>query len=314
MNKFIRFGVVALMAMTFLSSCLKDTPTTDYSDTSIKPIVLVPNGNWPRTAEITPLALDFTTVPYEIKVYARVSWSKPLGKSIEVTFKEDDAAIANYNTKFGTNWVKLNSNAYSISALKVTIPADAQEAYVPVMLYPDKVNLAQNNMLAFSITDASGEPISTNYQSFLQPILIKNIYEDDYAMTGYFFHPSAPRGMAFDKYLYTVSDVVCEVDLGDLGGAGYWYRFAVSGSNMTNFQAMYSTPGGAASGFMTADNPGGIGYPGPAYPGTAPWVHSTYGNTYDAATKTFYVHTGYGGGATSQNGFSRQQYEKWVRK
>ena len=97
MRKLINIAVVAGMSSVLFTSCLKDTPVTDYTDNAIKPIVLVPNGNFPRTTSITPLALDFSTVPYELRIFARVSWSKPLGKSVDVTFKEDDAAIAAYN-------------------------------------------------------------------------------------------------------------------------------------------------------------------------------------------------------------------------
>ena len=44
---------------------------------------------------------------------------------------------------------------------------------------------------------------------------------------------------------------------------------------------------------------------------TAPWVHSTYNNTYNPTTKTFWMHYGYNG--TSDAGRNRQIYEKWVR-
>ena len=296
------------MTSVLFTSCLKDTAINDYTDNAIKPIVLVPNGNFPRTTSVTPLALDFTTVPYELRIYARVSWSKPLGKSVDVTFKEDDAAIAAYNTTFGSNWVKLNATAYSIPSLKVTIPAGSQEAYIPVQVFPDKVNLAQNNILAFTITDASGETVSTNYQTVLTPILIKNIYEDDYTVTGYFHHPSASRPINMTKYFATVSGDRVEGQLGDLGG--WYFRFTVTGTALSNWEGVGATPAVPGSGFMASDNPGALPFPAPT-PGTPPWVHSTYNNSYDPATKTFWLHYGYSG--TSDAGRTRQIYEKWVR-
>lgn len=305
--------MIAAFASSMFTSCLKDTATTDYSDKAIKPIILVPNGNWPRTQAAAPVALDFTSTPYEVRVYARVSWDKPLGKSVEVTFKEDDAAIGAFNAKFSQNWVKMNSAAYSIPTLKVTIPAGEQEAYIPVKVFPDKVDLTKFNMLAFTITDASGETVSSNYQSILVPILIKNIYEASYGVTGYFFHPTASRAINLTKYFSTIDGSSVEGQLGDLGGWGF--RLSISGSNVTNWVATGSAAGAAASGFMTLDNPGAIGFAGTAQPGAGPWVHTTYNNTYDAATKTMYLHYGYNfPSGTNQNAFTRQIYERWIRK
>jgi len=312
MRKLINIAVVAGISSVLFTSCLKDTPINDYSDNAIKPIVLVPNGNFPRTTSVTPLALDNTATPYELRVYARVSWSKPLDKSIDVTFKEDDAAIAAYNTTFGSNWVKLNSTAYSIPSLKVTIPAGQQEAYIPVQIIPNKVDGNVNNILAFTITDASGEVVSTNYQTVLTPILLKNIYEDDYQVTGYFHHPSGPRPINATKYFATVSPVRVEGQLGDL--AGWGFRITVTGTALSDWEGVGATPTGANSGLMTADNPGAQPFPIPPAPGTAPWLHSTYNNSYDPATKTFWLHYGYvSAGGSGQNSWTRQIYEKWVR-
>ena len=101
MKQFFKIGIIAGFASMVFTSCLKDTPTTDYSDKAIKPIILVPNGNWPRTQSASPIALDFSTTPYEVRVYARVSWDKPLTKSVDVTFKEDAAAIADFHRVAG---------------------------------------------------------------------------------------------------------------------------------------------------------------------------------------------------------------------
>ena len=313
MNFIKLLGVAAVSSMLF-SSCLKDTPVTDYSDSGIKPIVLIPNGNWPKNQEITPLAVDYTTEPYELRVYARVSWDKPLGKNVDVTFKVDNSLITDYNTKFGTSWSPLNTDAYQATALTVTIPAGQQEAYIPIKIFPNKVNLTQDNMIAFTMESATGQTIASNFKAYVVPLLIKNIYDADYSVTGYFFHPSSPRGIARDKHIYTVSDVRSEVELGDLGGSGYYFRFDVVGGNMTNWIPVGAAPTGAASGFFTADNPGGIAYPGPEFPGQGTWKQTTYNNTYNAASHTFYTHYGYGSGAASPSGWSRNVYEKWVRQ
>lgn len=181
MKKISKKILVFAVASVFLSSCLKDTPTTDYSDSSIKPVVIIPNGNFPANAEAPILTFETSSVPSEIRLYARVSWSKPLGKSIEVTFENSTAVIDEFNTKWGTHYVQLNSDAYSLPSTKVTIAADQNEAYIPITLYTDKVSLTQANMLAFKITDASGETIGSNFQKVVFPIGVKNKYDGVYS-------------------------------------------------------------------------------------------------------------------------------------
>jgi hypothetical protein len=98
-----------------------------------------------------------------------------------------------------------------------------------------------------------------------------------------------------------------------LYGSGYYFWFDVSGTNtLTNWDCTPQPP--PHSGFFTADNPGGLAYPGPELPGTAPYVQTTYNNTYNPATKTFWMHYGYGSGATGPTQWSRNIYEKWVRQ
>lgn len=182
MKKFFKISVGAGVMAVLFSACLKDTPTTDYSDTSIKPIVLVPNGNFPSTQEAAIVTFEVSSTPSEIRLYARVSWSKPLGKAIDVTFIKKPSLIADFNAKFGTGYAEMNADAFSVPTYKVTIPADQNEAYIPIKIFTDKVSLTQENMLAFSISDASGETISSNYQNIVFPIGVKNKYDGVYSV------------------------------------------------------------------------------------------------------------------------------------
>ncbi len=149
---------------------------------------------------------------------------------------------------------------------------------------------------------------SINVNSFAQANL-----SGTYTVTGYFFHPTASRAINLTKTITQVSANTYQVDLGDLGGSGYSFQFTLDNSNnLINWVAAGNTPPDTQSGFMTADDPGNL-YPDSAgYPGTAPWLQSTYNNTYDPATHTLHLHYGYAAGALGQNGFSRQVYEAWV--
>ena len=71
---------------------------------------------------------------------------------------------------------------------------------------------------------------------------------------------------------------------------------------------------------MDADNPGGIDFSsnlssnGGHVPGDATFNSTIYNNTYDPATKTFYMHYGYvNGSVAGESGYTRQIYEKWVK-
>jgi sugar lactone lactonase YvrE len=131
-----------------------------------------------------------------------------------------------------------------------------------------------------------------------------------YQCTGYFFHPSASRSLDLSKTITQISANRYQVGIGDLEGSGYIFQFDVdANNNVVNWVAIGSTSAAPASGFMTSDNPGAFSF----YPGsTVGFIQSIYNNKYNPLTKTFYLHYGYQTGATSQNQYQRQVYEKYV--
>lgn len=303
------FKIVLLAFLAFsLNACLEDEPITDYSEEAIGPIVLIPNGNWPSVVKANPIALDFKSTAQNIDLYARVSWVKPLDKDVTVTFQKDATIIDAYNKAFGTNYTELATAAYKLPGLTVTIPAGSKEVKVPVEVFADKIDLSKNNMIAFRLTDGGGQPVASNFRQIVFPVLVKNSYEASYKVTGYFFHPSAPRSINASKYMATVSAVRCEGQVGDLGGWGF--QFDVNGSSINNWGAAGATPASPASGFLAVDNPGNVAFPVPL--GT--FTHANYPNTYDAGSKTFRFHYGYGGGSSGPNGWTRQIVEAWARQ
>ncbi|HSC55438.1 MAG TPA: IPT/TIG domain-containing protein [Phnomibacter sp.] len=133
-----------------------------------------------------------------------------------------------------------------------------------------------------------------------------------YKVTGYLFHPTTSRSINLTKTITQVSTNRYKVDFGDLGGSNFSFQFDVdANNNLVNWVATGGTPALPASNFMTLDNPGNFTYTAPILPGTNPYQSSIYNNTYNPATQTFYMHYGYAGGSTSQNGFTRQVYETW---
>jgi len=303
------FKITLLSFLVFaLSACLKDEFITDYSEEAIGPIILIPNGNWPSVVKANPVALDFKSTAQIIDLYARISWLKPLDRAVTINFQKDAGIITAYNKAFATNYVELAPAAFKLPGLTVTIPAGTLEVKVPIEVFADKIDLSKNNMLAFRIADAGSEPVASNFRQIVIPILVKNTFEASYKVTGYFFHPSAPRSINASKYLATVSATRCEGQVGDLGGWGF--QFDISGKHVKNWRAAGATPSSPASGFLDVDNPGNIAFPVPL----GSFTHANYPNTYDAGSKTFRFHYGYGGGSSSPAGWTRQIVESWVRQ
>jgi hypothetical protein len=178
-----------------------------------------------------------------------------------------------------------------------------------------------NYVLPLTITDGGGQQIS-NYKTVILNIQVKNAYDANYTETGYKFHPSATACHPFKSVtvaIHTVNGTTSNTAVGDLGGSGYSFNFVVaSDGKLTNWTVPVgaATPAVPSSGFFTADNPGNVLYASPdnVSPGTAPYLQTTFNNTYDAANKTFYMHYGYGGGSADQTGWSRNFYVKLVRQ
>jgi len=238
-----------------------------------------------------------------------------LNQPLTVKLVKNTALITAYNTANNTGYIELPTNSYTLLTDINNITFESGEAIkeIKISVNQNLLDLTESYALGFSIADAGSGISNTGLKDALYSIGIKNAYEAYYKTSGFVFHPSAPRALDDIKYLYTVSGTRCLAPLADLYGSGYYFSFDVSGTNtLINWDATPVAP--PSSGFFTADNPGAIAYPGPELPGTAPYLQTTYNNTYNPATKTFWMHYGYGGGSTSQVGWTRNFYEKWVRQ
>ena len=247
-----------------------------------------------------------------------------LNKPMAVIIHQDQGIVADYNTANGTTFIPLPPGSYTVDAANPRTGSDWTVTFAPgefvkfmTITIPNAlaIDLTQTYALGFTISSAAENgKISADQSKAVVEIGVSNDWEADYNVTGYLFHPTAPRAISTAKHLYTVGATTCEAGLGDLEGSGYYLIFDITPANtLTNWIADGACPPAPQSGFFTADNPGGTIY-APVVPGVAPWLHSTYTNTYNPATKTFWMHYGYGVGSTSQNGWTRQVYEKWVRQ
>ncbi|QKJ32159.1 DUF1735 domain-containing protein [Mucilaginibacter mali] len=337
-----RISLIMMMAATVsFTACIKDNAV------NLGPGASPPVVEW-ETATIQDPPTNAATNIYRtygrsfgiassVTMNLKVDYTgtDPAPADITVNLSASTAAYAAYVSKYSINtgtpaygatgYVEANNpnplmptTLYTMPA-SVVIPKGQRSATVTITLKTDQFNLAKNYWLPLSITSVSSGTVSGNYGTVIYVVNAKNAYDADYTTTGFLFHPTAGSERAISKtqHFYSAGLNTSYKEFGDLGANGYQYQFDINGSTLSNYVPLGATPAIPASGFMTADNPGNIPYTGTignsARPGTAPWVQSTYNNTYDAASKTFYLHVGYQTGGNGQNTFTRQVYEKSVR-
>ncbi len=250
-------------------------------------------------------APDAGQINYALKAYLSGG-----SGSAKVSVVEDSSLVTAYNDANGTDIPKAPVGYYTVPS-EINISGDSGSAAMPVNitgLYNDIGEFVYAVGVKISSVSGSTSYIQEGQQNLVLIITIQNQYDADYAVKGYFVHPSSPRAIAKTKHIYTLSAIRCEAEHSDL--AGYYFDFDVDPSNkLINYEAAGGTPAAPQSGFMTIDNPTGVStYPGP------PYTSDIYNNTYDPDKKIFWMHYGYQSGASDQTGYTRQIYEKWTRQ
>lgn len=312
----------ALLAATFIfSGCLKDKGFDNHEYGINKPEDSPPGVGfpWATASDVQITSIEVKTSPQTIGIPTiTFAADQPAPQDIHVNLTANQALVAAYNAANPSNALTtFPAGAYSIPSLKVTIPKGKRMGALNITI-PTTNGLSFSDIygLGFTISsvDEAGVKIAENMKNVVVGINVANQYAGTYNTSGYFFHPTGPRAMTDIKDMGTKSATACIAPLADLYSQNYYFDFDVSGTNaLTNWVARGATPPAPGSGFYTSDvpNPQGIVFPVAAPPGTSPWLHSAYNNTYNPGTKTFMMHYGYNG---SNQNWSRTVYEKWVKK
>ncbi len=335
LNIKLSLALIMLLSVAALS-CLKDKAFENGEIQSVHT-----NGATPKIIEIkltagsirNVLGLSFNeslidTVINLIPV--NLATSEPASQDIHVTLTQNDQIVTDYNAaNTDTTVTPDNPNPtgkvthYLIPTLYtivnpggvVIVPKGEHTGYLQMKFKPSDF-LGATYALGFTISkvDESGYTISGNNQKGMVIINIKNQFDGDYTVTGWFFHPSAGRAIGEVKHLSTVNSTRVEGAFADFG-SGTTMQFSVINNVATN----WSSDAFLSNGFMVNDNPGGVNYSDASneghLPGDANFNKTIYNNTYDPATKTFYLHYGYNAGVVGgESVYTRQVYEKWVRK
>jgi hypothetical protein len=300
--------IASMMVLTAgsLSSCLKDKgPVQDFSKgPALVGFQYKGSASVDMITSILPSTDDSVGVEVTLSTVAG-SQSTP----VVATLALDPDSLAAYNAANGTSYTMLDPAAYTVPANSQVTIAPGQKI-VPFVLHINEtlVDFSTDPILIFKIVSATGATIATNLSVIVLPIKLRNPYEGSYTVIGYFFHPSSPRAITATKTLSTITSTRSEGQVGDLGGNTF--QFDV---DPTNNLILWAATGATnpASGFINGvDNAAGnTTYPAPGSTPGAPFIHTTYNNTYDPATHTFWMHYGYNG---ANPAFSREIYEEWT--
>jgi hypothetical protein len=284
--------ISSLLCIT-TAGCLKDDDFDNGSNQSvhntgqlIKPIEIkltaadatnvfvlaVDNSNSDTTVDLVPVNLATAGVAQE---------------DIHVTVALDSGLVNDFNAANGAAYVTPPSNMFTIPNPEVIIPKGSNTGYVQIKFKPSDF-LGGSWALGFKITSVKepGYTISGNLNTGITSIVVKNQYDGTYHTTGYVYHPSAPRALDQTERLSTVSANSVACAFGDLGGSGYVALLTIDPVTNKVTISDYST-GIPIVGF---DN--GLPDTNPGY--KPQWSGSSKcNNTYDPATKTFYIRMGY---------------------
>jgi Domain of unknown function (DUF1735) len=320
------FTLLAMITLTQVS-CLKDKLNNSDPAGGSNNVVEFQNSSvplsysaiWPQYDNGVTLTNDTGSFPINFN-YAGAIATTP--SDINITIALDTAALIAFNNDQGTSYVWPPADCYTLPT-SATIAKGGSWTQISVQINTAAPDYDYNASYAVpvSIVSASYGTVSTNFGTAIYSFVGNNAWAATYTTTGYFFHPTSPRAISGKYPVTTAGQFSNTFPVGDLpaGGSGDYFVATVptSPGALTDYQASGATPAVPASGFMDADDPGGIYLPHSKYatfttfPGTAPWVSSTYNNTIDASG-TFWIHMGYATGGNGEATYSRQIYMQMV--
>ncbi len=278
MKKQITFhiSIIILLIMTLFSSCLKkDLPNYPLWDGNYIDNVYV-EYRWQDTTQ--------TYNGQPVVAYQKLNVAQTIdsvNNTINITLTVPAAngsftSAQRAKVRLSHLWIYFDiSNSATIKGIGKT-PAPG-----------DSANLSQP--LTYEVTAANGQ--KRTWTVNIAPLPIINKYEGSYTSNGYFYHPSSPRAITnLVKSVLSAGSNSVIVDLGDLGSSGYSALFTIDES--TNDLTITAAPGAAGAPYTMFTS--GLPVTNPGY--SPQWGGSTScNNTYDPATKTFYVRYGYMG-------------------
>jgi hypothetical protein len=299
------FTYVILMAL-IITSCTKDKgfDSLEYglgrTEVNSRPFVQILEGGLRQFKRQVVAFADAAATLDSVEYTLNYVDKGDAPNDINITLAIDDALRTNYNQDpaNATKYDLMPDSVYRLGKTSVTIKTGSSfSEKVKVYFYPNKVDPAKIYMLPLGIkTVNSGVFVSSNNGSILYHI-IGNPLAGDYTVEGYLYHPTVPRAFTRvddEAKLVAFSDKALVTELGDLGGSGFFAVITVPDPLATTIQQVTIT---SLAGSIENVSQFDAGLP-TSNPGYLPaWPKSNLcNNTYDPATKTFYLRYGYPAG------------------
>lgn len=281
------------LSVLLLASCEKADKVTDLGS-SAKYIQFFGIGG--MEAGFTASAVTFddpsADTAYVDGIRLQLSTSQVFGNDVQVTLEVDTDLVSEYNNTIQPQYPYevMPDSLYSMLTTTVTLKA-GQSISEPfsIEFYPALVDGSVNYMLPVKIVSISGGTIPVAAGTGVAYFhIIGNPLAGNYISNGYFYHPAVPRAITDrPKFMAPLTPTQLLVELGDLGGAGY---FAIFDTDPVTNKVTILEDAVPVTQFDTDLPTTNPGY-------TPQWPNSDQcNNIYDPATKSFKVRYGYVGG------------------
>ncbi|HEX6193234.1 MAG TPA: DUF1735 domain-containing protein [Chitinophagaceae bacterium] len=281
---FIAPALLIATTAIVLGGCLKDEGFDNHEYGINDPDTQPPGIGFPDAARTTAsYAIENVATPQTIDApFVNLEYGKTAPSDIHVNLVLNPTLVTNYNAANGTSYVVPAPNLYSISSLKVTIPAGGRNVTLPIVIPSAKaMDITKTYALGFTIesVDESGYTIAKNLQNVIIIIAVKNAWDGTYEVRGYAVRqgdavltgPVGPIERDFKTSAATAIQWLGSVPWANGGNsqlpAGYEPNITLD--PVTNKVTSITSSNGAVS------------------------MDPLYDNRYDPATKTFYIQWGY---------------------
>lgn len=226
--------ILTLAAMS-LSSCLKDTPNTNF--TGIGPVLELPYAGLQYFGRDAVTSGADTIV---LKFGINMASVQPLSTATNYTLVVDPALTAAYNAKnSAVAFTTLPAGTYTISKLSGTIPAGKRLDSVTVTIYKNKLDPSMSYLLPIKLASTSNGIVSGNFNAHYYHIIgndFAGVYEHYYTRwnvpdsTG---APSTPRSDKGTDTFYPVNPTSFTVVSDYYYQPAYLVSFTKTGSGPT---------------------------------------------------------------------------------
>ena len=161
---------IALCLLTF-TACLKDD--AHFNDFSKVGTIIELMDADPAWGLITD-SLAYSKTPADIATRVNVAAPYPLSSALSVTLSIDKAALVKWKAdNSDVTSELLPDSTYTIPSATVTIPVNQRVATFIVKVNTSKINTSHDYILPISISDASGQNISSNFKTIFYGIAVK---------------------------------------------------------------------------------------------------------------------------------------------